>query len=215
MTRPTRADSSRWSRPLVLITGILFALGLALGALPLDPDAAGPHRPEDNAIGAHLLVAVIVAAGAVLVSLRTRSLRWVWSPWTRRTAVRIRLTFRRARSSVTGVLRCLVFVLTAALFGYLVLRMGMQVTGGLDPAFTRNAWGGPTAIGAFLAHGVDAVLGAGVAALLAHLALCADPGADRSPGASGEDCAPTAGKSSRTPSTSRSSDPGANDPGIR
>lgn len=200
----------------MLITGILFALGIALGALTLGSDVPEePHRPEDNAIAAHLVVTAIVVAAVVLATVLSRSVRWLLSPWTRRTGARIRLTFARAGGSFTGVLRCVAFVLLAVLIGYLVLRMGMQVTIGLDPGSTRNAWGGPSAIGAFLAHGVDAVLGAGVAALLAHLALCADPGADRSPGASGEDSAPTAGKSSRTPSTNRSSDPGANDPGIR
>lgn len=171
----------------MLITGILFALGLALGALTLGADLPEePHRPEDNAIAAHLMVTAIVVAAAVLATVLSGSLRWLVSPWARRTGARIRLTFRRARESFTGVLRCVVFVLLAVLIGYLVLRMGMQVTIGLDPESTRNAWGGPTAIGAFLAHGVDAVLGIGLAGLAAHLVLhrVASPAAgDRPTGA--------------------------------
>ncbi|WP_147916270.1 hypothetical protein [Ruania zhangjianzhongii] len=170
MIERSTPHSAGWSRPLVLITGILFALGLVLGALTLGADVPEePHRPEDNAIAAHLVVSAIVVAAGVLATLLTGSLRWLVSPWTRRTGARIRLTF--SRRSFTGVLRCTVFVLIAALIGYLVLRMGMQVTAGLDPEFTRNAWGGPTAIGAFLAHGVDAVLCVGLAGLVAHLVL--------------------------------------------
>jgi hypothetical protein len=45
-----------------------------------------------------------------------------------------------------------------ALIGYSFWRVGEQVTGGLDPNFTVNAWGGPTYLGAMACHYLDAAL---------------------------------------------------------
>jgi hypothetical protein len=44
--------------------------------------------------------------------------------------------------------------------------MGAQIVGGLDPNSTVNAWGGPTYVGAMLAHWLDCVVGFYVAAFL-------------------------------------------------
>jgi hypothetical protein len=45
-----------------------------------------------------------------------------------------------------------------ALIGYCCWRVGEQVTAGLDPNFTANAWGGPTYLGAMACHYLDAAL---------------------------------------------------------
>ena len=42
--------------------------------------------------------------------------------------------------------------------GYCCWRVGEQVTAGLDPNFTANAWGGPTYLGAMACHYLDAAL---------------------------------------------------------
>ena len=42
-----------------------------------------------------------------------------------------------------------------ALIAYGCWRIGEQVTGGLDPNFTANAWGGPSYIGAMACHYLD------------------------------------------------------------
>ena len=41
---------------------------------------------------------------------------------------------------------------------YQPFRMGAQVTGGLDPNATVNAWGGPAYAGALLAHWLDDIV---------------------------------------------------------
>jgi hypothetical protein len=41
------------------------------------------------------------------------------------------------------------------MFGYGLWRTGEQVTGGLDPNFTVNAWGGPGYLGAMFCHYLD------------------------------------------------------------
>lgn len=41
---------------------------------------------------------------------------------------------------------------------YVPWRAGVQVSAGLDPDATRDAWGGPTWLGAALAHWLDGLL---------------------------------------------------------
>jgi len=53
-----------------------------------------------------------------------------------------------------------------ALIAYGFWRIGDQVTGGLDPNFTVNAWGGPTYPGAMACHYLDVALGMAVSAWL-------------------------------------------------
>jgi len=54
----------------------------------------------------------------------------------------------------------------AALFLFCFWRAGVQVTGGLDPNFTVNAWGGPSYAGAMACHYLDLFLLAASAAWL-------------------------------------------------
>jgi hypothetical protein len=49
---------------------------------------------------------------------------------------------------------------------YIFWRIGEQVTGGLDPNFTVNAWGGPTYLGAMACHYLDGALIIAVSAWL-------------------------------------------------
>ncbi len=49
---------------------------------------------------------------------------------------------------------------------YSFWRAGKQVTGGLDPNFTVNAWGGPTYLGAMACHYLDVALIIAVSAWL-------------------------------------------------
>ena len=58
-----------------------------------------------------------------------------------------------------------------ALIGYSFWRIGEQVTGGLDPNFTVNAWGGPTYLGAMACHYLDAALIIAVSAWLLNKIL--------------------------------------------
>jgi len=67
------------------------------------------------------------------------------------------------------------------LVAYNLWRCGEQVTAGLDPNFTVNAWGGPTYLGAMACHYLDAVLLSAAAAWLLSKVLLpvARGGADR------------------------------------
>jgi hypothetical protein len=62
------------------------------------------------------------------------------------------------------------------LIGYAFWRAGEQVTAGLDPNFTVNAWGGPTYLGAMACHYLDIALGIAVSAwLLDKILIPASP----------------------------------------
>lgn len=64
-----------------------------------------------------------------------------------------------------------------ALIAYSIWRIGEQVTAGLDPNFTVNAWGGPTYLGAMACHYLDAgLIIAACAWLLDWILLPATPG---------------------------------------
>jgi hypothetical protein len=52
------------------------------------------------------------------------------------------------------------------LIGYCCWRVGEQVTAGLNPNFTANAWGGPTYLGAMACHYLDIALLVGAFAWL-------------------------------------------------
>lgn len=98
-------------------------------------------------------------------------MRWVWWPISADAGQRYATTFRHGRRSFGDALRCVAAALLTLFIVYLVLRMGMQITAGRNREFTVNAWGGPSALGAFLVHGVDAVLGIGLLSALTRLVL--------------------------------------------
>jgi len=58
-----------------------------------------------------------------------------------------------------------------AVIAYCCWRVGEQVTGGLDPNFTVNAWGGPTYLGAMACHYLDCALIIGISAWLLDVIL--------------------------------------------
>lgn len=68
-----------------------------------------------------------------------------------------RTTSPRAGPSLGHVARALVAVVLAILLLFNFLRAGERVGAGLDPNFTINAWGGPSYLGAMLAHYLDGV----------------------------------------------------------
>ena len=82
-----------------------------------------------------------------------------------------RTTLLRAGASLGHVARALVAVVLAILLLFNFLRAGQQVIAGLDPNFTVNAWGGPTYLGAMLAHYLDGVYPFYLAALFMDLVL--------------------------------------------
>ena len=92
------------------------------------------------------------------------------APLGRNAAARLSAAARRASWRIAAALPLL------AVIGYCCWRVGEQVTAGLDPNFTANAWGGPTYLGAMACHYLDIALIVGASGWLLDKTL---PRADR------------------------------------
>jgi hypothetical protein len=74
------------------------------------------------------------------------------APLGRDAAARLTAAARQASWRIAAAIPLL------ALIGYCCWRVGEQVTAGLDPNFTANAWGGPSYLGAMACHYLDIAL---------------------------------------------------------
>ena len=168
---------------------MLFALGIAQGAVEYARRSPVPERQAagTNAITIEVLLAIAAAATVLAIELRrSRPARGRGpSPWTAplsATAVaRLGRTLRFAHGlSLPNVARFVVTVPLVLVLAYAPLRMGAQLIGGLDPNDTVNAWGGPSYAGALLAHWLDVVVGFYAASfLLSRLLLPSSANAEK------------------------------------
>jgi hypothetical protein len=165
---PIRRPGFRPSRFIVGALAVLFLLGIAKGAVEYAGRSSvrQAHVAGTNAILVHVLLAVAVAAIVLVIQVR-RARRpgergpspWA-APFSARAAARVGRTLRFAQGpSLKNVARALATALLLLVDAYVPARMGAQVIGGLDPNNPVNAWGGPTYIGAMLAHYLDALVG--------------------------------------------------------
>jgi hypothetical protein len=145
------------------------------------------HVAGTNAITVHVVLAAVAAAvvtGIQVRRARQPARRRRPSPWTApfsaTGASRLRQTIRLARGpSLPNLARAVAAVPLVLVLLYTPFRMGMQITGGLDPNQTVNAWGGPTYQGALLAHYLDGIIGCYAAAFLLSRLLLPAAAADR------------------------------------
>jgi hypothetical protein len=165
ISRITRQISPR----LAACAGGLAAVGIAIGViryLQRSPIRDAPV-PGTSAWAQHLI------AGAVACVLygvarwrrsrrpgRGRGRLLLLAPLGRRAAARLWATMQQVSWRSAAALP------PQAVIGYSFWRAGEQVTAGLDPNFTVNAWGGPTYLGAMACHYLDATLMIAVSAWL-------------------------------------------------
>ena len=171
-TKDVRHRLSRLSTAVFLA---LFLIGIAGGAVEYArrSPAIARHIAGSNAITIHLVLAIAAAAAAAVIQVRRarRPAQQGRSPWAAPFSAsaleRLGRTIRFADGlSSANVARVIALVPLVLALLYEPLRMGAQVTGGLDPNATVNAWGGPTYAGALLAHWLDCLAGFYVAAFL-------------------------------------------------
>lgn len=135
------------------------------------------HVVGTNAWGVHILLALLLILAGVISWFYHRNapkkpyIVWL-APFTIQALERVKNTvFLKRGISAGNIIRGLIVAFLVFVMLFLFFRAGMQVIGSADPNWDINAWGGPTRIGASLAHWMDAFyffyIGAGIAALLA------------------------------------------------
>ena len=173
MTNETSNAISRITRPisprLSVSAASLAAVGIATGFFRY------LHRSpirETHLPGTSAWAQQLIAAGVACVLYGVA--RWRHGRRSGRGSGRLLLLAplgRSAASRLMATMRQVSWRSAAALpplavIGYSFWRVGEQVTGGLDPNFTVNAWGGPTYVGAMACHYLDAALIIAVSAWL-------------------------------------------------
>ena len=166
--------ASQLSGPLAAIAGSAFASGLTYGLLEfLQRSPVRAERAAGTAAWGPQLALALAAIVIVTIAHR-RHLRkfgprsgrlWLLAPLGTHAALRVaRVLGSRGEPVRAG--RVLLALPVAALFLFCFWRAGVQVTAGLDPNFTVNAWGGPSYAGALACHYLDLFLVAAGAAWL-------------------------------------------------
>lgn len=162
-----QSQANRLSRLSLAMLATAFAAGIAAGAVSYvrrSPAVQG-HVAGSNGIAFEIVVAVVsvavVAGVQVWQARRPRSAGYsLWTAPLRVNAMsRLGLTLRIGCGfRVPDLIRVPAVLLVLLIALYSPFRMGEQVIGGLDPSSTVNAWGGPTYLGALLAHWLDAIV---------------------------------------------------------
>ena len=162
------------SGPLTALVGSAFVSGVMYGLLEFLQRS--PIRREHVAGSAAWGQQLALALGTIVIltAARARHRRrfgprsgrlWLLAPLGRHAARRVaRALGFGGEAAQPG--RLILALPAAALFLFCFWRAGVQVTGGLDPNFTVNAWGGPGYAGAMACHYLDLFLLAASAAWL-------------------------------------------------
>jgi hypothetical protein len=162
------------SGPLTALVGSAFLSGVWYGLVEFLQRSPVRHVQVAGtaAWGEQLALALATVVIASVAQTRHRRRfgprsrrRWLLAPFGRHAAQRVgrALGFGGERAHP---FRLLLALPAAALFLFCFWRAGVQVTAGLDPNFTVNAWGGPSYAGALACHYLDLFLLAAGAAWL-------------------------------------------------
>jgi hypothetical protein len=181
MITTIRRTVRQLSWPLTVIVAALFAAGVVAGWYQFLHRSPFMEKYVPGASAWWQQLAVAVLASVLFCYGRWRHLRrfgrgsgrlWLLAPLGKPAARRGARMVPGARRGQPGSARPLAALLAAGLFSYCFWRAGLQVTAGLDPNSTVNAWGGPTYLGAMGCHYLDCcVLMAAAAWLLDHVLL--------------------------------------------
>jgi hypothetical protein len=168
------ALASKLSWPPIAFVGSAFSTGVIYGLIQFleRSPVRQRHAAGTAAWGQQLAVALttVVILSVAYAGHRRRfghrsGRLWLLAPLGRPAARRIAEALGFGSGPAHPV-RTLVALPAAALFLFCFWRAGAQLTGGLDPNFTVNAWGGPSYAGALACHYLDLFLIASGAAWL-------------------------------------------------
>lgn len=168
------------SPSLTASAGVLLAAGLAVGLADYLTRSTVPVRfvPGSSAWwqqGAVAVTGIVILAVARWRRRTPRGRLWLLAPLGRTAGRRVAATLRGGGGRRAAPGRAALALLPAALFLYGPFRAGRQITSGLDPNATVNAWGGPGYAGALACHWLDLILLMAVAARLLDKILVPDP----------------------------------------
>jgi hypothetical protein len=153
----------------------VFAAGLGFGYyLYLNHPAIKPNIPANNAIAIHLIIAAcaVVTVTAIQLYRMRKHLHNIWAaPFSERAFLRFKATIIPRPVRLLSILRALVSILLLIVMLFTPFRIGAQIGDALDPTLPINAWGGPSYIGASLAHSMDMIIFLYVAALILHIVM--------------------------------------------
>jgi hypothetical protein len=176
--RATPRTARYLSKTTALTCALLFMAGVVAGTfvyLQRSP-VVQERLPGTNAIPAHIVLA-LVGVGLFIGLPRLRRAKhapysiWV-APFSQSGLDRFKQTILLRSGVRSGtIIRAVLAGLLTILLLYNFFRGGEQVIGGLDPNFVINAWGGPSYLGAMLAHYLDALYLFYVEALLLNQVL--------------------------------------------
>jgi hypothetical protein len=165
--RLARSPADQLSEVSLIVLGVACFVGVAAGAVSYSnrSHVRKIHATGTNAIPVQLSLALVVVGFVVAAQLhRPRSgmpsARSLWlTSLSKNALTRVGDTIRFARGlTLRNFVTILPAVFLLAVMVYCPFRMGQQVIGGLDPNSTVNAWGGPTYLGALLAHWLDSIV---------------------------------------------------------
>jgi hypothetical protein len=153
----------------------LFLIGIAEGAVGYLRRSPVMERQVAGTNATTIHVVLGIAAVVTVISIQA----WRWrrpsprgrSPWaapfSADAMAGLGRTIRFDRGlSLANLARVVATAPLVLVLAYAPFRLGAQVIGGLDPNATVNAWGGPSYLGALLAHWLDGIVGFYAAAFL-------------------------------------------------
>jgi len=122
------------------------------------PSTFPPNKSANNAILVHIILALVTVIAVVTIQIwrNRRQLSNIWlALFSQQAFERLKHTVRPQQKSVLSILRALVCIVPLYLILWNPFRSAMQILAAFDPSVTANAWGGPTYLGASLAHWLD------------------------------------------------------------
>lgn len=164
--------NTKLSRTILSVLAVIFCMGIGFGYyLYLHHPAVKPNIPANNAIPIHLAIAACTLITIIAIQLyRTRrQLSTIWvAPFSRHAAQRLKATLLPGRITILSILRAIICLPFLVVIAFVPFRIGAQFGGVLDPTLPLNAWGGPSYLGATLAHAMDELIFLYIAALVLH-----------------------------------------------
>ncbi len=178
----TATVAAQLSGPLTALFGSAFISGVSYGFFEFLQRSPVRHKHLAGTAGWGQQLTVALVAIVILMVAGARHRRrfgprsgrlWLLAPLGTQAARRVTRALGFGSEPAQPV-RLILALPPAALLLFCFWRAGVQVTGGLDPNFTVNAWGGPGYAGAMACHYLDLFLIAAGAAWLMDLSLPAE-----------------------------------------